>query len=69
MTAQVCCAPAVIEVTPVMLPLAPDAPARTITGILDDVFVPDHRTLTYKDLASGQTPGGAINDMTMAKAR
>ena len=35
--------------------------------ILDDVFVPDHRTLPYRLLASGATPGGLSNGMEMAR--
>ncbi len=32
-----------------------------------NVFVPDHRTLAYKLLASGTTPGGISNGMEMAR--
>jgi len=35
--------------------------------ILEDVFVPDHRTLPYKVLARGTTPGGQANGMPMAR--
>jgi 3-hydroxy-9,10-secoandrosta-1,3,5(10)-triene-9,17-dione monooxygenase len=35
--------------------------------ILDNVFVPDHRTLTYKELASATTPGGGLHDMPMSR--
>jgi 3-hydroxy-9,10-secoandrosta-1,3,5(10)-triene-9,17-dione monooxygenase len=35
--------------------------------ILDDVFVPEHRTLTYKQLASATTPGGLLHGMPMSR--
>ncbi len=35
--------------------------------ILNDVFVPDHRVLSIRELARGTTPGGAFNQMSMAR--
>lgn len=35
--------------------------------ILDDVFVPEHRVLSIRDIGSGTTPGGAANGMPMAR--
>jgi alkylation response protein AidB-like acyl-CoA dehydrogenase len=32
------------------------------TLVLDDVFVPSHRVLTFKDACAGTTPGAALND-------
>jgi 3-hydroxy-9,10-secoandrosta-1,3,5(10)-triene-9,17-dione monooxygenase len=35
--------------------------------ILDNVFVPDHRVLSIRDLVAGTTPGGKANGMPMAR--
>lgn len=35
--------------------------------ILDNVFVPEHRILSIRDLATGATPGGRFNGMPMAR--
>jgi 3-hydroxy-9,10-secoandrosta-1,3,5(10)-triene-9,17-dione monooxygenase len=35
--------------------------------ILEDVFVPDHRILSIRDLANATTPGGAVNAMPLAR--
>ncbi len=35
--------------------------------ILDNVFVPDHRILSIRDLAGGTTPGGKANGMPLAR--